>query len=434
MSFLFPSMLWGLFALLIPIIVHLFSLRKNRKIEFSSIQHIKAIKKESIRKIKLLQWMVMLLRMGIISSLVIMGSGPIVKNQSSWIPSQKESLAVIIVDNSASMAVKDNNKSFLDDASDKVYKIISSFDGLVNLNVFQTSPPKLIFSGNIDKGSQINYQNWDFEQSIGEDRIWTFTDSVLKTFDLSLPNKECFLISDFPVIPPSNFKDEFFDWKFYFLGQDELKNNIGITDISSINKIKLPNELIKLNTRIENMGVVDRRNVNVEIYDDVTSTVTKNSSCDGSGGSSNESGDSNYAMIHTQIANAPEAFAQIGNLKFRYNSTGQNGFIEVKTLDSGEHMQVYCSLKRSSWDPGGSNHIENYHNDASYNNSTWNPLIKLWENDAWDGRVTLSSYKVFEGTMFTMGSGGAPPEPKSYRFFANIDGYNNVFIKVEYHE
>ncbi len=266
MSFLFPSMLWGLFALLIPIIVHLFSLRKNRKIEFSSIQHIKAIKKESIRKIKLLQWMVMLLRMGIISSLVIMGSGPIVKNQSSWIPSQKESLAVIIVDNSASMAVKDNNKSFLDDASDKVYKIISSFDGLVNLNVFQTSPPKLIFSGNIDKGSQINYQNWDFEQSIGEDRIWTFTDSVLKTFDLSLPNKECFLISDFPVIPPSNFKDEFFDWKFYFLGQDELKNNIGITDISSINKIKLPNELIKLNTRIENMGVVDRRNVNVEIY------------------------------------------------------------------------------------------------------------------------------------------------------------------------
>ena len=173
----------------------------------------------------------MLLRMGIISSLVIMGSGTIVKNQSSWIPSQKESLSVIIVDNSASMAVKDNNKSFLDDASDKVYKIISSFDWLVNLNVFQTSPPKLIFSGNIDKGSQINYLNWDFEQSIGEDRIWTFTDSVLKTFDLSLPNKECFLISDFPVIPPSNFKDEFFDWKFYFLGQDELKNNIHALEI-----------------------------------------------------------------------------------------------------------------------------------------------------------------------------------------------------------
>ena len=36
--------------------------------------------------------------------------------------------------------------------------------------------------------------------------------------------------------------------------------------------------------------------------------------------------------------------------------------------------------------------------------------------------------------MFTIGSGVATPEPKSYRFFANIDGYNNVFIKVEYHE
>ena len=266
MSFLFPSMLWGLFALLIPIIIHLFSLRKNRKIEFSSIQHIKAIKKESIRKIKLLQWIVMFLRMGIIGSLVIMASGPIVKNKSLWVPSEKESLAVIIVDNSASMAVKNNNKSFLDDTSEKIYKIISSFDGSVNLNVFQTSPPKLIFSGNLDKGSQINYKDWDFVQSMGQDRIWTFTDSVLKTFDLNSPNKECFLISDFPVVPPSNFKDEFFDWKFYFLGQDKLKNNIAIKDISSINKIKLPNELIKLNTRIENMGVIDRRNVPVEIY------------------------------------------------------------------------------------------------------------------------------------------------------------------------
>ena len=113
-------MLWSLFALLIPIVIHLFSLRKNRSIEFSSIQHIKAIKRESIRKIKLLQWISMILRMGIIGALVMMASGPIIMNQSFWIPSEKESLAVIIVDNSASMSVKNNNKSFLEDSSDPV--------------------------------------------------------------------------------------------------------------------------------------------------------------------------------------------------------------------------------------------------------------------------------------------------------------------------
>ena len=225
-------MLWSLFALLIPIVIHLFSLRKNRSIEFSSIQHIKAIKRESIRKIKLLQWISMILRMGIIGALVMMASGPIIMNQSFWIPSEKESLAVIIVDNSASMSVKKNNKSFLEDSSDQIYKIISSFDGLVNLNVYQTSPPKLLFSGNIDKGMHSNYQEWDFKQSMGKDKIWTFTDSILKTYDSSLPNKECFIISDFPVIPPTNYQNEFVDWRFYFLGKDDLENNIAIKSIS----------------------------------------------------------------------------------------------------------------------------------------------------------------------------------------------------------
>ena len=259
-------MLWSLFALLIPIVIHLFSLRKNRSIEFSSIQHIKAIKRESIRKIKLLQWISMILRMGIIGALVMMASGPIIMNQSFWIPSEKESLAVIIVDNSASMSVKNNNKSFLEDSSDQIYKIISSFDGLVNLNVYQTSPPKLLFSGNIDKGMHSNYREWNFNQSMGKDKIWTFTDSILKTFDSNLPNKECFIISDFAVIPPTNYQNEFVDWRFYFLGQDDLENNLAIKSISTSNKIKLANELIKLNTRIENMGIVERRNVPVEIY------------------------------------------------------------------------------------------------------------------------------------------------------------------------
>ena len=61
-------------------------------------------------------------------------------------------------------------------------------------------------------------------------------------------------------------------------------------------------------------------------------------------------------------------------------------------------------------------------------------MVCSCKRNGWNGRVTLSTYKAFEGTMFTMGSGGAPPEPKSYRFFANIDGYNNVFIRVEYAE
>jgi len=146
-----------------------------------------------------------------------------------------------------------------------------------------------------------------------------------------------------------------------------------------------------------------------------------------SGGSTPSAG-----MIHTTIAEAPNSFLQVGNLKFRYNSTERQGYIEVKAVSGSEHMQVYLTKKSSSWQPGGSGTVENYHNDASYGTSEWAPLIRLWKDGAWDGRVTLTYYEAFEGTMFTMGNGGAPPTPKSYKFFANIDGYNNVFIRAEY--
>ena len=62
MSFLFPSVLWGLFASLIPLIVHLFNQNTTKTVEFSSIQHIKALESDSIRSLKLKQWILVLIR------------------------------------------------------------------------------------------------------------------------------------------------------------------------------------------------------------------------------------------------------------------------------------------------------------------------------------------------------------------------------------
>ena len=90
MSFLFPNILWGLFGLTIPIIIHLNSLRKSKTLDFSSIKHIKALKKNSIKRLKIIQWILILLRMGIIASLIFMFSGPLLVSETIWIPSKKE--------------------------------------------------------------------------------------------------------------------------------------------------------------------------------------------------------------------------------------------------------------------------------------------------------------------------------------------------------
>ena len=266
MSFLFPNILWGLFGLTIPIIIHLYNLRKSKTLEFSSIQHIQALEKNSIKRLKIVQWILILLRMGIIASLILMFSGPLLISETIWIPSKKESTAVIIIDNSASMSVKNDNLTFLDQAKEKIPKILSSFDGLVNLKVIQTNPPLELYSGIVEEGFNLDYKDWKVDHSNGKDNLWNLVDSLLSTLDLSLPNKEFFILSDFQFEPPRSLKNKIKDWRFYALSSSSLNENIAITDISLMDQVKMPNDLLKLNTKIENMGKNEIRNLPVELY------------------------------------------------------------------------------------------------------------------------------------------------------------------------
>ena len=63
----------------IPIIIHLLNRRNVLTINFSSIRFLKILEKESIRKLQLLQILLMFLRAIIILFLVLMITRPIVK-------------------------------------------------------------------------------------------------------------------------------------------------------------------------------------------------------------------------------------------------------------------------------------------------------------------------------------------------------------------
>ena len=51
MTFLSPSSLWLLFAICIPIIIHIFSRLKTKTVEFSSVRYIKQLEKIGIGKL-----------------------------------------------------------------------------------------------------------------------------------------------------------------------------------------------------------------------------------------------------------------------------------------------------------------------------------------------------------------------------------------------
>ena len=85
------------------------------KVEFSSIRFIKELKTSSIRKIRNQKILLLLLRILIIVCLVMMMAQPVTKGfMPGWISAEQDSRLVFVIDNSASMSVKNGEKSLLD--------------------------------------------------------------------------------------------------------------------------------------------------------------------------------------------------------------------------------------------------------------------------------------------------------------------------------
>ncbi|MCV9387557.1 BatA domain-containing protein [Reichenbachiella ulvae] len=100
MSFANVTFLWGLLALSIPIIVHLFNFRKAKVVQFSNVRFLHQVRKKSSSKLQLKQLLVLLCRLLFIAFLVLAFAQPFIPGQEEGLNS---SSVILYVDNSGSM-------------------------------------------------------------------------------------------------------------------------------------------------------------------------------------------------------------------------------------------------------------------------------------------------------------------------------------------
>jgi len=101
MSFVYPQFLFGLLALGIPIIIHLFNFRRAKKIYFSNNLFLQQVKKASSTKLKIKHYLILLSRLMFILFLVFTFAQP-------FIPAKEKNMNTnqifIYLDNSNSMS------------------------------------------------------------------------------------------------------------------------------------------------------------------------------------------------------------------------------------------------------------------------------------------------------------------------------------------
>jgi len=125
MTFLNPFVLFGLAAAAIPILIHLFNIRKLTTIEFSTLKFLKELQKNKMRKVKVRQWLLLVLRTLLILLIVLAFSRPALKGSFGSLSSRAKSTIVILFDNSASMELNNERGQFLVQAQTQSLKILS---------------------------------------------------------------------------------------------------------------------------------------------------------------------------------------------------------------------------------------------------------------------------------------------------------------------
>ena len=111
MQFVYPEVLFALFTLIIPIVVHLFHLRKFKRQEFTNIEFLKNIELQTRQSAILKKWLILLVRLLALGCLILAFAQPYFSNQKIKNTSPE---VVIYIDNSFSMQALGPNGALLE--------------------------------------------------------------------------------------------------------------------------------------------------------------------------------------------------------------------------------------------------------------------------------------------------------------------------------
>ncbi|WP_420379479.1 BatA domain-containing protein [Gilvibacter sp.] len=118
MQFKNPEIFYALLLLLIPILVHLFQLRRFVKVPFTNVAFLKEIQLKTRKSSTLKKWLVLTLRCLALAALVTAFAQPFLAEKQA---DDKEDEYLFYLDNSYSMTARSDNANLLADAVQRLY-------------------------------------------------------------------------------------------------------------------------------------------------------------------------------------------------------------------------------------------------------------------------------------------------------------------------
>ncbi len=209
MQFKYPELLYALFLLLIPIIVHLFQLRKFQKVAFTNVAFLKNVAIQTRKSAQLKKWLTLITRLLLFAALILAFAQPYFSKNNVLNKTQE---TVIYLDNSFSMQSKGPSGALLKRAiqdiiqhipedqdisivtNTKVFKQ-SSISAIKNeLLALEYSPKQLSYTAALNKSRNLFSNNSNSTKHLifisdfqnGNDRFEVEIDSLIQMHAIKL--------------------------------------------------------------------------------------------------------------------------------------------------------------------------------------------------------------------------------------------------------
>lgn len=216
MQFKHPEILYFLFLLVIPILVHLFQLRRFKKEYFTNVKLLKELSVQTRKSSKIKKWLLLATRLLLLTCIVLAFAQPFFESKDS---KNSNNEMYIILDNSFSMQAKGQKGELLKRAVEDLLEHTpenQNFSLITNSETFWNTDIKSIRS---------NLQNLKYSPS-----PFQLESAMAKIKShKSAFNKDVVIISDAVGLEPKQLKSIDKDFNtFFIVPKAEQKNNIAV--------------------------------------------------------------------------------------------------------------------------------------------------------------------------------------------------------------
>lgn len=279
MTFLNPLALIGFIAAAIPLLLHLFNLRKIRRIEFSTLTFLKELQRTTIRRIKVKQWLLLLIRTAFVVALVLAFARPALRGTLGAGGGSARTSIAVILDNSLSMGARDSRGEFLKQAKEEAFRILNLMhegdDAIILRTSDLASAGKTQLTHNVDiLRAAVEQTNLSYTRASIDDAVRVAA-KILETSQSV--NKEIYVISDMQRVSLGVRSSEFNRTEsirllpssssiFFVKIGNEIPANASVDSVSIANQIFQLNRPFFVQAQIRNESPSPLRNEVVSIF------------------------------------------------------------------------------------------------------------------------------------------------------------------------